>query len=188
MPESLYFLAVLPPPSTAEEITAFKHVIADRYGSIHALKSPPHITLIPPFWKHDADMHHLVNDLIVWSLTKRCFDLELLNFDCFKPRVIYVDIVKNRDLESLQKALSEHLKEKWEINSKVRNAFHPHMTIAFRDLEPKAFYQAWDYFKHRSYQARFHCNALYLLKHFRGKWVVQHKFMLLGHKQIIEPS
>ena len=44
-----YFLAILPPEKIATEIVAFQKEIEDEFGAIHAQKTPPHITIIPPF-------------------------------------------------------------------------------------------------------------------------------------------
>lgn len=45
---SLYFLAVIPPEPVFSEVMAFKKEMSERFSSSRALKSPPHITLLPP--------------------------------------------------------------------------------------------------------------------------------------------
>ena len=45
----LYFIALLPPDSIQDYATEVKQYFADNYDSKHAFKSPPHITLQPPF-------------------------------------------------------------------------------------------------------------------------------------------
>ena len=52
MAEGLYFIGILPPEDIKKKITDIKHVVARKFGSKHALNSPPHITLRMPFkWK-----------------------------------------------------------------------------------------------------------------------------------------
>ena len=46
---SRFFIAILPPETIQREITDFKEEIARDFKSSHALKSPPHITLLMPF-------------------------------------------------------------------------------------------------------------------------------------------
>ena len=51
---NLYFIALLPPVEVAEEVTEIKQFFARNYNSRAALKSPPHVTLQPPFaWEVD---------------------------------------------------------------------------------------------------------------------------------------
>ncbi len=47
--EKLFFIALLPPQPIQNQITDIKQYCAQTYNSCHALKSPPHITLQPPF-------------------------------------------------------------------------------------------------------------------------------------------
>jgi 2'-5' RNA ligase len=49
MVKSPWFIAVIPPEDIQEAVTALKREAAARFESRHALKSPPHVTLIPPF-------------------------------------------------------------------------------------------------------------------------------------------
>ncbi|MFN6233029.1 MAG: 2'-5' RNA ligase family protein, partial [Microcystis sp.] len=46
---SLFFIALLPPPEVQEIATKIKVEFAEIYNSRAALKSPPHVTLQPPF-------------------------------------------------------------------------------------------------------------------------------------------
>jgi 2'-5' RNA ligase len=46
---SLFFIALLPPLEVQEIATKIKLEFAEIYNSRAALKSPPHVTLQPPF-------------------------------------------------------------------------------------------------------------------------------------------
>jgi len=155
MPENLYFLALVPPDPVAKQVQGFRQIMSERYKSKHALKSPPHITLIPPFWWEEEQYEDLKNDLKMWAESQKLLDLKLQDFNCFKPRVIYVDVKENLPLVLFQQELKDFLKLKWSLSPDKRTNFHPHMTIAFKDLKPQSFYQAWDYFKQMNYQADF---------------------------------
>ena len=50
--------------------------------------------------------------------------------------------------------------------------FHPHITIAFRDLKKPMFYEAWEYFGGLKFNGRFSVEEVNLLKHEGGKWNV----------------
>lgn len=49
-------------------------------------------------------------------------------------------------------------------------AFHPHLTLAFRDLKKPEFYKAWEEFKDRKFNAGFVVNSISLLKHDGMQW------------------
>jgi 2'-5' RNA ligase len=57
--------------------------------------------------------------------------------------------------------------------------FHPHITIAFRDLKKPTFYKAWEEYKSKTFSADFICNSFSLLKHQKDEWMVLTKFNFL---------
>lgn len=176
MPESLYFLGVVPPVEIAEQVEEFRQIMAKRYRSRHALKSPPHITLIPPFWFDEERLPGLLAALTAWADKSTGFEIHLKDFNCFKPRVLFIDVIRSDDLIGFQKSIKQYLKDEWRINSDKRENFHPHLTIAFKDLRTRAFYAAWEYFSNVSFEAVFRCDEITLLKHVNGGWK--------GHDQI----
>src|SRR5688572_29642786 len=100
-----YFLAIVPPTPVFEEALELKHYFKERYNSKASLNSPPHITLHMPFrWKEEKE-DELVEILNKFESGLRPFDLQLLNFNSFPPRVIFIDVVPNEQLVSLQKKL-----------------------------------------------------------------------------------
>ncbi len=50
--------------------------------------------------------------------------------------------------------------------------FHPHLTIATRDLRKKAFYEAWEHFKKKEYAAEWITEGISLLRHNKKNWDV----------------
>ncbi len=172
MSESLYFIAVVPPEEIQEQITAFKKEIASKYGSSHALKSPPHITLHMPFkWK---DKKYEMLEQVIQSVNSRLdpFTIQLKDFDFFEPRVVFVDVVANDKLEDLQKEVVDACRNQLKLdNANYKNRpFHPHVTIGFRDLKKPMFYLAMEYFKPREFSAKFQISQVRLLKHDGVKW------------------
>jgi 2'-5' RNA ligase len=69
-------------------------------------------------------------------------------------------------------------------NFNVHNAdykdqpFHPHLTLAFRDLKKPAYAQAWDEFRAKTYNAEFIVEHIVLLKHTGKFWKELHRFAL----------
>lgn len=175
--ESLYFIALIPHDTVAGEVTGFKNDFAQNYNSSKALKSMPHITLKAPFKL--AEKGH--NGLLKWFENIRpavdAFNVELEDFGSFDNKdnpVIYVKPVMSPGLERLQKAILTGFENAYpEIKiAYTERHFHPHMTIAFRDLTPEQYERAIDVYQHKKYSATFKADHFYLLQHDGEKWNV----------------
>ncbi|HMQ88480.1 MAG TPA: 2'-5' RNA ligase family protein [Flavilitoribacter sp.] len=170
MNDPLFFMAILPGPEIREEVTAFKEHAARYFNASRALTSPPHITVFPPFKWETARYRELVRTMENFAAREKTFWIELKNFNAFAPRVIYVDVVENADLQSLEKRLVATLKDQLSLEKEHAQPFHPHMTVAFKDLDKAVFPKAWDYYSGLKYQRIFQAVALTLLHHENGKW------------------
>ncbi len=176
--EALYFIAIVPPSPIHEEALALKEVFRDSYQSKAALNSPPHITLHMPFGFKLKKEEKLVRILEEFAAGQEAFTLEFKDFGAFPPRVIFMDVEKNIALESLQAQLKLTCRQQLNLhNANYRErAFHPHLTLAFRDLRKAQFNQAWQEFQHKGYKAHFEVNSLWLLKHDGKKWELYREF------------
>jgi len=171
--ENLYFIAIVPPEKIQDEITQLKVLVAERFNSKHALKSPPHITLHMPFkWKEKK------YDLLIDTMKKinnevEEFQIELDGFNFYEPRVVYVDVKQNKQLEELQKKVIDLCRKELKINNAnyKDRPFVPHITIGFRDLRKPQFYEAKQYFQKREHTAQFKTTGVSLLKYVGGRWV-----------------
>lgn len=174
MNESLYFIAIIPPEEIQEQITELKQEMAVKYGSAHALKSPPHITLHMPFKWKDTKLPLLYQTIQNFNDNIIPFQVELSGFDFFEPRVVFVAVKENDELNQLQRKVMEDCRKVLKLtnaNYKDR-AFHPHVTIGFRDLKKKQFYEARKEFESRDFKKFFHVDKLQLLKHNGANWQV----------------
>ncbi len=148
MPVQKYFIAIVIPEPFQAGVMAFKQLIADKYNSKAAFVLPAHITLHMPFeWKEEKEST-LIETLQQFSF-KEDFVIELQNFSCFEPRVIFEYVVKNELLAKLQRNLVNYVKKNLRLFNQADDmrGFHPHVTIAFRDLRKEKFYKAFSYFK-----------------------------------------
>ena len=170
MNDPLFFMALLPGPEIRAEVTAFKEYAARHFNTSRALTSPPHITVFPPFRWKTARYRDLVRVMELFAAREKAFWIELKHFNAFAPRVIYVDVAENADLQSLEKRLVATLKDQLSLEKEHAQPFHPHMTVAFKDLDKAVFPKAWDYFSGLNYQRMFQAGALTLLHHENGKW------------------
>lgn len=177
---SLYFVALLPPPDIQDYANQIKQYFADNYASRHAQKSPPHITLQPPFEWVDNDVSRLEATLREFASQKQSVPIQLSGFAAFPPRVIYIDVVRSPELLTVQADLMAHMETSVGIVDKVgkKRPFAPHMTVAFRDLTKQNFKAAWTEFENRQLYFEFTADKLTLLIHSGRRWQIKSEFAL----------
>ncbi|HLP89178.1 MAG TPA: 2'-5' RNA ligase family protein [Nostocaceae cyanobacterium] len=176
---SLYFLALLPPQHIQEQANQIKQHFADYYASRAALKSPPHITLQPPFEWEDGEISRLEAVLSEFATQQPKIPLTLNGFAAFPPRVIYIHVEKSLEAATLQANLITHLAQKLTIVDKTANnrPFAPHLTVAYRDLTKPAFKTAWVEFKEQQFYFEFTAEHLTLLLHNGKRWNIKSEFV-----------
>lgn len=175
-----YFVAIIPPPPVFEEAVAFQEYFRDTYGSKAALNSPPHITLHMPFVWNEAKEHKLISRIKDFSGRYDPMKICLDNFSSFPPRVIFINVTESDTLDALQRDLHRFFKRELDIfnaNYKER-PYHPHLTIAFRDLKKTQYASAWAEFSEKEYKAEFMADKIALLKHNGKRWDVLKEFPL----------
>ena len=52
--------------------------------------------------------------------------------------------------------------------------FHPHITIATRDLHKKTFYEAWQLFETKEFTEEWMATGMSVLRHNKSNWNVIH--------------
>jgi 2'-5' RNA ligase len=182
--EQLFFIAVIPPEPIKNELQKIKQDFADNYGATHALKSPPHITLIPPFNLNAQTEPAITEFLNANTQGTNPFPVTLMDYSCFIPRVIFLNPLFSRELEMLQKRLENAFYKRFPLGKPSSRPYHPHLTIAFRDLTPKTFYEAWARYEKQAYKAQFQVDRLCLLRHNGVLWeeYKEFKFTNLMHQ------
>jgi 2'-5' RNA ligase len=175
-----YFIAFIPPSPVLEEAQAMKEHFHKEFGSKAALNSPPHITLHMPFrWREEKEESMIVRlkDFFKrFDPVKICLD----NFGSFPPRVIFLNVVKSVELNVVQKEIQRFCKKEFNLfNANYREEpYHPHLTLAFRDLKKSVYPAAWEEFKSKEYKAEFMADKIALLKHDGKRWNVLKEFLL----------
>lgn len=169
----LHFIAIVTPASINQQVLEWKLYMQQQYGCKAALKSPAHITLIPPFNMPDEDSATLTSWLDQFATQQQPFPIELHNFNSFAPRVLFVAVQPSTQLQALQQQLKSELLQADQFNiSKEDRPFHPHVTIANRDLKEEDFSAAWQHFEQLNYEAVFTANSIALLKHNGQVWEI----------------
>lgn len=177
---ALYFMAIVPPSPIFEQASELKNYFKEYYHSKASLNSPPHITLHMPFeWKEKREAE-LTSKLALFSKNKNSFNLQLHNFSSFAPRVVFINVIENEALRNFQHELHRFCKIELNIfNAQYKDmAFHPHLTLAFRDLKKPMFEKAWEEFKNKEFSGSFAPTQFTLLKHNGKVWVRFREFAL----------
>jgi len=176
----LYFIALIPPSPIYDDALGLKLYFKENYNSKASLNSPPHITLHMPFrWKEKKEVElalRLDEYIRRFGPIKVCLD----NYSSFPPKVIFINVVKTEPLEALQRGIQRFCKKELNLfNANYKEqAFHPHLTLAFRDLKKPNYKKAWEEFENREYKAEFIADRIALLKHNGRVWGVFKEFNL----------
>lgn len=176
MPQThLYYIALLPSEELQNTITKIKEELAEKYNTRHALKSPPHITLQIPFrmpQENEDELQKLLQNL---AEKQDQFSLHLKGIGNFGQNSIFIQVRPTEKLNLLHSELQKEIQTFHKPNKQEKN-FHPHITLATRDLDRKLFPQAWNNFKNCDFEATFNVNSISLLKHNGKSWDVAENF------------
>lgn len=175
-----YFVALIPPSPVYEDAQGLKEYFRDNYHSKAALNSPPHITLHMPFFWSERKEIKLITKLR--DFARHCDPIKICldNFSAFPPRVIFINVTESDALDQLQVRLHRFFKRELDIfNANYQDRpYHPHLTLAFRDLKKAEYHRAWEEFRTREYKAEFMADRIALLRHNGRKWEVLQDFLL----------
>ena len=95
------------------------------------------------------------------------FPVGLNGFGCFLPRAVFVSVVENQMLSTVRHDLIRTLIQNQIVgpDEQPLRTFHPHVTIAFRDLIRCHFKSLWDEVEHKSFADQFTADGITLLQH-----------------------
>jgi 2'-5' RNA ligase len=176
----LYFIAIIPSDPVKGDVQWWKEHFAATYQSKASLNSPAHITLHMPFKLKHRRVSLLVEALSLVGKQTEAFDLVMDGFDAFKPRIVFMKVLAEKRLNQLHENICQVMKRQFNIfNADYRGRpFHPHITLAFRDLKKDNFDLAWTEFQAKTYHEKITVDSFWLLKHDGKKWQPLHFFNL----------
>ena len=175
----MYFIALVLPAHLDQKVLHWKNFMHERYSCKVGLKSPAHVTLIPPFWMEEDRQGSLLADLDSLAGRMSPFIIKTKNFSAFKPRTIFIDVEKTKELDKLKQSVDNFFKNKSAYKIKAdEKPFHPHITIATRDLFKKSFYECWPFFEKEKFLKEWQANGISVLRHNKKNWDVIHTSQL----------
>lgn len=169
---NMFFIAIVLPGVLDQRVRQFKLYMHERYNCTVALKSPAHITLVPPFWMEAEKETVLRHSLDQLSL-RESFTISTENFSAFPPGTIFIALEPNKELEKLKADTDAIFVHRDDLKIKTDSRpFHPHITVATRDLFKRSFFEAWPYFEQRIFQETWVVEGISLLRHNKKNWDV----------------
>lgn len=167
----MYYVALICPPEVDKKVEQHKYWMKDQFGCVVALNSPAHITLIPPFWLAETGETELINTVQSFTSDLAELDIQLDNFSHFGKKVLIIGVKENPALEEIKKPVELHfIRVFGDVIQADSRPFHPHITMANRDIKLSDFEKAWDHFSKKTFQASFRTKTISLLKLRSGIW------------------
>ncbi|MDB5252523.1 MAG: hypothetical protein JWP27_1692 [Flaviaesturariibacter sp.] len=171
--KELYFAALVLPEELNTEIAVYKQRMLDDFGCRVALRSPAHITLLPPFRMDAAQESALVAALDDCLAGISPFMVSTNGFGSFRPRTIFIEPVMSDALAALKKQVDVFARNNTSFGAAADvRPFHPHITIATRDLSREAFAVAWTDWADQPFAREWRADGLSLLRMGQKKWEV----------------
>lgn len=171
---NLYFLAIIPPDHLAQEIDLLRHELWYRYGAQHTLNSPPHLTLVPPF--ESPDRSALLSGLEAFCANEKKITISIEGFGHFGQRVLYAALELQPALNAMRDRLYIHCQKSLNLPLPSPRNYHPHISLATRDLRKARFAAAWKWLQQQQIEGSFAVNDVSLLRHSGKRWLIDHKF------------
>lgn len=178
---SLYLTAILPPSEAANRIHQLRIECSEKYQVYKALRPPVHITLYKPVWLPQSDETPLLAAMRSVAEEHAPFQQEVKDFAKFGKRVMYLEAIANPRILALQRQIAQVFREKsFDRDARETESYHPHFTLAFRDVTPEKFDEMWKEYRDRRFQMHFPVNDFSILKHDGTKWNVVETIPLIG--------
>ncbi len=170
-----YFIAIVPPEPVLSMAQKLKNEMKERFNSRQALYSPPHITLHMPFEWNETKEERLEKAFLKRLKHFQKFQVHLKGFGAFPPRVIFLKPDLSQELKDIHHAVGIAARLDLHLLNQDRYSlpFHPHMTLAFRDLKRDQFNLAWPEFKERKFDETFQCDRIVIMRR-EGLFWIQH--------------
>lgn len=173
-----YFIAIVLPEPILSDIESIKTELYHIHNLRGALRSPAHITLHRPFEWKEKNEEALIRKLSEFKFEKQ-FLILLKKYGFFEPRVVFINVLNVERLIELHTELKHFCQKNLKLLNEVNDlrGFHPHVTIAFRDLKKLLFYELKKELENKDYANSFNYKGFSLLK-FEKKWEVIHNFLI----------
>ena len=177
--QDLYFIAIIPPADVAQPLDNLRHELSRKFNSSHALNSPPHITLVPPFKMKREQLARLEEALKKSAKRHHPFSLKVNDFGHFGQHTLFAKVNLQDKLRLLQQDVHGAVKDELSLQiDRLEREYHPHLTLAFKDLKKSQFSPAWQYLQQKELKLHFEACNIVLLRHSGKRWLIDKEIPL----------
>lgn len=169
---------MVPEVDVEQELHHLKLELFEKYQCKAALKSPAHITLIPPFNWANHQSHLIIEYFQKFKTNAKTIEITIDGFDKFGTQVVYAKPLYNSDLEQLQNEIFRYFELILKDKIKYKFTFNPHITIANRDLKAQYIPEILEKLNHKRYTRISTLNEITLFKHDGIKWQIASKIFI----------
>jgi 2'-5' RNA ligase len=179
MERNLKLIAIIPPEPVFSQVREEQKNIAATWGPKHALRTPPHITLVPPMLLTASEVGWIYGIAYAIAGNQTPFPLQLKDYSSFKPRVIFISPVVNEPLLNLHEIWHEAITTRMPhvLAKYPEKPYHPHLTLAHKDVTHPQFDSLWKYFSTKSFEAHFEVDRFCILTHTDDGWVLDKDYL-----------
>lgn len=176
--DHLKLIAIVPPEPVFTEIRKEQEFIAKTWGPKHALRTPPHITIIPPIALTSGQTGWLSGMAYALAGHAVPFTFKLYDFDFFRPKVVYVRPVVSPELQELHDLWHQALLARMPhiLDQYPDRPYHPHLTLAHKDVPGAQFEAMRKYYTAKTYRAEFLVDHFCILSHQGEGWVIERRY------------
>ncbi len=169
---SLYYMAIVCPEPVNDRVRELKSYMNATYGCEAASKSPAHLTIVPPFRAEDELEKSLKEFAEIFSMGILPFEVKLDGIGQFGDRVLFINADGGDSLQNLEKECMAEFEEKFpSILFGMKPEFHPHVTIATRDIPEGKIDDARNYLEREFNETLpFEVRDIRVLKLEKGYW------------------
>jgi 2'-5' RNA ligase len=178
MNPNLKLIAIVPPEPVFTDIRKEQEYIAETWGPKHALRTPPHLTIVPPLSLTSGEMGWLFGMASALAATFYPFRLELKDYNSFKPRVVFIQPIVPKELYDLYELWHQALMVKMPhvLDRYPDRPYNPHVTLAHKDVTHPQFDKIWNYYSGKKYRKSFQVDHFCILSYHEHGWEVERKY------------
>ena len=171
----LQLIAIVLPEPLFSFVRDQQNFIAEKWDCRHALRTPPHITIIPPLAITPEEINGLQE--IAGEVAAKCnsFSLAVKGYGAFKPRVIFIKPELPPGLSDLYQNWRDALMKTFPhvLGKYPDKPYHPHITLAHRDVDRKQFDEMWNLYENKKIDISIEINQFCILGHGKNGWEIE---------------
>ena len=142
-----------------------------------------------PYKEHTNHELEVKSSLSRWCAQQKNFILRINGFDAFRKNgVLFINVEKNESLKELHKGFTTQMTRLLQPSLKNNQAYHPHITIGYRDIPKDVFEEALRDYLPRKFEADFPVEAVHFWRHNGQRWETIDSFPLLKEENSIRQA